>query len=128
MDLTLEFSDSEVAQVECLDGVLRIRFSAACVARAEGPSQPVQGYAQSVELRLFGVAATAALAGLIGRVVQGRIAVAGRWAARLALPSRIDAPIQLELGFAHRGALNVLGSGVECRFVGEPNFSESLAC
>ena len=128
MDLLLEFSDSEVALVEQLGPLLRVRFSAACVVRTAAPSQPVHGYAQSVELLLFGATATEPLVGLIGRVVQGRIAVSGRWAARLALPGRIDAPIQLELGFAHHGTLNVLGSGVECRFVGERNFSESLAC
>ena len=129
MELLLEFSDSEVARVEQLDGVLRVRFSAACVVRSATPSQPrVPGYAQSVELLLVGVAATDVPPDLMGRVVQGRIAVSGRWAARLALPDCIDAPIQLELGFAHHGTLNALGSGVACRFVGEPNFSESLAC
>ena len=129
MNLLLEFSDSEVAQVELLEGLFRVRFSAACVVRTAAPSQPLaRGHAQSVELLLFGATATEAPAGLIGRVVQGRIAVSGRWAARLALPDCIDAPIQLELGFAHHGTLNALGSGVACRFVGEPNFSESLAC
>ena len=129
MDLTLEFSDSEVAQVEQLDGLLRVRFSAACVVRIATPPQPpVHGYSQSVELLLFGATATEALAGLIGRVLLGRIAVSGSWASRLALPCRIDEPILLELGFAHHGSLNVAGEGVECRFTGEPNFSESLAC
>ena len=129
MELLLEFSDSEVARVEQLDGLLRVRFSAACVVRTAALSQPREhGYAQSVELLLFGATATEAPAGLIGRVVQGRIAVSGRWAARLALPGRIDAPVQLELSFAHHGTLTAQGSGVACRFVGDPNFSESLAC
>lgn len=128
MDLLLEFSDSEVAQVEQLGSVLRVRFSAACVVGSAAPSQPVHGYAQSVELLLFGASPSEPLAGLLGRVVQGRIAVAGRWAARLALPGRIDSPIQLELAFAHQGMLDVRGRGVECRFIGKPNFSESLAC
>ena len=129
MELLLEFSDSEVARVEQLDGLLRVRFSAACVVRPAAPSQPqVRGYAQSVELLLIGATSTEAPAGLIGRVVQGRIAISGCWAARLALPSRIDAPVQLELSFAHHGTLTALGSGAACRFVGEPNFSESLAC
>ncbi len=129
MDLLLEFSDSEVAQVEQIDGSLRVRFSAACVISSTPPSQPsVQGYAQAVELLLFGATATEPLAGLMGRVLRGRIAMSGSWAARLPLPSRIDAPVQLELGFAHQGTLTALGDGVECRFIGEPNFSESLAC
>ena len=129
MELLLEFSDSEVARVEQLDGLLRVQFSAACVVRPAAPSRPrLQAYAQAVELLLLGVTATAAPAGLLGRVVDGRIAVAGRWAARLALPSRIDAPIKLELSFAHHGTLTVLGSGLVCRFVGDPNCSESLAC
>ena len=129
MNLLLEFSDSEVAQVEQLDGSLRVRFSAACVVRTAASSQPpVQGYAQSVELLIFGARSTEALAGLIGRVAHGRIAATERWATRLALPCRIDGPVQLELGFANHGTLNVTGDGVACRFTGEPNFGESLAC
>ena len=128
MQHLVEFSDSEVGQIEQIGGELRLRFSAACVVRVETPSQPVHGYAQSVELVVFGARRTEAPSGLIGRVAQGRIAVAGRWATRLALPCRIDEPIRLELSFANHGTLNVTGDGVECRFMGEPNFSESLAC
>jgi hypothetical protein len=129
MDLLLEFSDSEVAQVELLAGSLRVRFAAACVVRSAAPLQAAtQGYAQSVELLLFEATATEPLSGLIGRVAQGRIAVAGRWAARLALPCRIDAPIQLELVFANHGTLNATGSALGCRFAVEPNFNEWLAC
>jgi len=129
MDLHLEFSDSEVAQVERREGVLRVRFSAACVVRSVAPSQaPMHGYAQSVELVIFWARSTEAASSLVGRVVLGRIAVTERWAARLALPCRIDEPVRLELSFANHGTLNVVGDGVECRFTGEPNFSESLAC
>jgi hypothetical protein len=129
LNLLLEFTDSEVGRVERGGDALRIHFSAAAVlevgavAKAQRP-----GYALAVELVVFGATVTSPSAEPMGRIAHGRLALAERWLTRLPLPHRAMEPVRLELRFAQHGEMDVVGIGLECRFVDEPNFNESLSC
>jgi hypothetical protein len=129
MHLMLEFSDSEVGRVERVGDQLRIHFSAAAVLQVDvaAPSDRA-GYARAVELVLFGAAVTPPAAEPMGRIAEGRLALAERWLTRLPLPHQAMLPVRLELRFAQHGEMSVVGSGVECRFADGPNFTESLSC
>jgi hypothetical protein len=81
-----------------------------------------------VELVLFGAAVTPPAAEPMGRIAEGRLALAERWLTRLPLPHQAMLPVRLELRFAQHGEMSVVGSGVECRFADGPNFTESLSC
>jgi hypothetical protein len=129
MKLLLELADSEVGRVEKAGDGLHIHLSAAAVLQFDGASgEKRSGYARAVELVLFGVTDAAPTTEPMGRIAHGRLAVAERWSAQIALPLRVMAPIRLELRFAQHGEMTVAGNGVECRFTEGPNFTESLSC
>ena len=129
MNLLLEFSDSEVGRVAWVGNQLRIHFSAAAVLQVDAASTAQRpGYARAVELVLFGATVTPPSAEPVGRIAHGRLALAESWLTRIPLPLQAMEPVRLELCFAQHGEMSVVGSGVECRFAGGPNFAESLSC
>lgn len=126
MDWLLDLADSEVAAVVDLADGLCLRFSAAAVRQRTGA---LAGHARGVELLLGGVSPPRPpLEGCLGRLAQGRVTVDGQWLPRLALPGEWRAAIELDLTFANHSALCLRGRSLVCRFVGEANCRESLAC
>jgi len=130
MKHSLVFADSEVVSVTATAKTIRLRFSAAHVIRSDiaDSSQPVEGFARGVELLLAGASLDKAEGELIGSLAQGRVEIDGEWSSSLALPSSAQGHVTLELAFANQSSLVLTASGIECRYEGEPNFSESLFC
>lgn len=128
--LLLLLSESEVAAVEPTGSGLRVRFSAACVRQSPpgGEGAPVQGYSQGLVLELPQARVIEDTRPLMGRLVDGRLEVAGQWRRDLPLPFAAGAPVRLHLAFAHRGAWTVEAADVRIGFEGPENFRESLAC
>lgn len=129
MALWLDFADSEVSAVAPSHDGVRIRMAAAHVLRSEaGAGKPVEGFARGVELLLPGAALDGAPGGFMGRISLGRVQIGGRWSSRLPLPFCAGGDVKLELAFANQSNLVLAASGIECRYEGEPNFSDSLFC
>jgi hypothetical protein len=128
--LLLLLSESEVAAVEPSGAGLRVRLSAACVLQRArgGHGAPVQGYSQGVVLELPQARVTEDTRPLLGRLVEGRLEVAGQWQRDIPVPYAAGAPVRLQLAFAHRGAWTVEATDVRIGFEGPENFRESLAC
>jgi hypothetical protein len=127
---TLLFSDSEVTAVASANGSVRILFSAAHVLR-DAPNtfeKPIEGFARGVELVLSGTNPGLALNEFIGRISFGRIFLENQWALQAALPCAMPGPVKLEFIFANQSHLEIAANGLECRFSGESNFFESMAC
>ena len=128
MPLTVAFADSEVASVTHVGTALHIRLAAASATRADAGQAPVHGHVAAMEWVLHGASVDAPLHDLFGRLTSGRVEIAGRWLAEVALPSHAAGPVRIELAFANRSALAAVGTAFECRVDGAPRFSESLAC
>ncbi|WP_157266098.1 hypothetical protein [Azohydromonas aeria] len=128
---TLMFADSEVAAVTAVATGIHIRLSAAHVLFLERPDagNSTEGFSRGVEILLPGAQwPDGALSGFMGRISEGRIRVGTAWAVKLPFPCSVSAPIQIELSFANQSHLELSAAGLECRFEGEANFSESLFC
>jgi hypothetical protein len=130
MTHSLTFDGSEVASVTASGRDVRIRLSAARVLRSESAdaNRLVEGFARGVELLMAGTSLDEAEGHFIGSISQGRVAISGAWSSVIALPSLHAGPVTLELVFANQSSLTLAASGIECRYDGEPNFSESLFC
>ncbi|WP_157118735.1 hypothetical protein [Azohydromonas lata] len=126
----LLFSDSEVAAVTLANGNVRILFSAAHVLRyaPNDFEKLIEGFARNVELVLSATMPGLTLNEFMGRISSGRIFVENQWARQAAFPHTISGPIKLELSFANQSHLDIETDGLECRFIGESNFFESMAC
>jgi hypothetical protein len=123
------FADSEIGGVTAAERAVHIRFSAAAVVRVGEPwARPSSGYAQSVELVLSQARPLELNREWMGRVADGRVAIAGRWLAHLPLPFDAAGPVELELGLANGSRLAVSATGLACRFFAEPNFNEAMSC
>ena len=118
-----DFSDSEVRRVEAQGPRLRVVFSAAQVRRGA-----TAGYAQSLEMVFEQATWTAALAECIGRLRDGHVTVAGARQSRLALPFESSGVLTAELVFGNGTLLSVRAASLLCRFTGDPQFLESMAC
>ena len=127
---SLFFPDSEVAATTAANGNIRILFSAAHVLHESSNSfeKPTEGFARNVELTLSGASPGATLNEFIGRISYGRLLAENKWAPQAALPCSMLGPVKLELTFANQSHLEIEADGLECRFRGEPNFFESMAC
>ena len=130
MPVTLEFEDSEISRVREYDGALLVEFSAAHVhgfqRTPDGASE--SGYAPSLVMTFEGAQWQGRLADCIGRLRAGRVIVDGIAQPRLALPSTVQCDIKAELQFANGTLLSVSGTGLNCRFGGEPRFVADLRC
>lgn len=128
---TLIFADSEVAAVTAVATGIHIRLSAAHVLFRDEPDadDATEGFSRGVEILLPGAQwPDGALSGFMGRISEGRIRIGTAWAVKLPFPCSVSAPIQIELSFANQSHLELTATGLDCRFEGEPNFSESLFC
>lgn len=126
--LIVAFADSEVARVTCAGDALTLRLSAAAATRAEAGHAPVHGHVTAVEWVLHGAGVEQPLQDLFGRLSGGHVEVAGQRLVQVALPSRAEGVVHLELAFANRSVLSATGTAFTCRVDGTPRFSESLAC
>jgi hypothetical protein len=112
------------------NGGIRILFSAAHVLR-ESPNsfeKATEGFAGNVELTLSTAKRDLTLNEFIGRISPGRLLAENKWMLHIALPCSMLGPVKLELTFATQSHLEIEADGLECRFGGEPNFFESMAC
>lgn len=126
----LYFADSEIASITADGGGVRILFSAAHLLHhePENNNKPAEGYARGVELVLTGTHSKASLENFMGRVSFGRAMMEGKWLSQLPLPCTMPGHITVEFDFANQSHIEIEASGLECRFTGEPNFFESMAC
>lgn len=126
----LAFADSEIAGITSGNDSVRILFSAAHVFHhaPENDDKPVEGYARDVELILTGAQPKAATDDFMGRISFGRAMMEGQWLLQLPLPCTITSRIAMEFGFANQSHFEIEAVSLECRFTGEPNFFESMAC
>jgi hypothetical protein len=128
---TLILADSEVAAATAVGAGIHIRLSAAhVILRGDsGTEKPTDGFSRGVELLMPGAQwKEGGLTGFVGRITEGRLCMDTAWALKISLPGRLNGPIKLELTFANHSYLELTATGLECRFEGEPNFSESLFC
>ncbi|MDZ5455440.1 hypothetical protein [Azohydromonas lata] len=126
----MSFADSEISAITCGDGIIRILFSAANVRQhnPENGSRPLEGYARGVEFILTGTNLEFEDEGLMGRVSFGRAMLDNKWTLQIPLPCSITGRIAMEISFANQSHLEIEATDLECRFTGEPNFFESMAC
>lgn len=126
----LAFADSEIASITFGKDNVRVLFSAAHVLHqaSENGDKLAEGYARGVELILTGTYPKAAKDDFMGRLSFGRAVMEGQWLLQLPLPCIIKSRVAMELGFANQSSFEVEAIGMECRFTGEPNFFESMAC
>jgi len=64
----------------------------------------------------------------IGRLVDGRVHVAGTWRAGLPLPVALEGPLPIELRFANQSALDFTATSLSLAAPPGAAFGESLAC
>jgi hypothetical protein len=126
----INFADSEVVTVISENVNILIRLSAAHVLRNDptNASKSVEGFAREVELMLSGVKPNQPTNELIGRIFSGRVLMKNQWTPQIPLPCTLSGPIKLELTFANQSHLEIEANSLECRFEGEANFFESMAC
>jgi len=130
MKLWLNFADSEVASVTNSAAGVVIRFSAAHVEQvpAAPDEKPVVGFSRGVSLVLAAATLANELGSLVGRVSHGRVAIASQWSSTIPLPLVETGPVILQLAFSNQSQLSLAAEGLGCRFDGDANFTESLAC
>ena len=126
----LVFADSEVASITFDEGSMRLLFSAAHVLRRDSGNndKPLEGYSRGVELFSPEARFKASTEIFMGRLSFGRTMTNGKWLLQLPLPGIITSRITIELSFANQSHLEMECASLECRFTGEPNFFESMAC
>lgn len=126
----LNFADSEVASIEFADGRTYIRFSAAHITQNDPANQqfPSNGFARFVELILATSKFDSTATEYIGRISNGRVRIQNQWIQQMPLPCLIIDSVILDLTFANQSHLEIEATSLECRYTGEPNFFESMAC
>jgi len=124
------FSDSEVASVAIEGDILRVRFAAAHVTEPDAATfaASLRGYLEGVELRLGSPGLALRPGAWIGRLVDGRVHVAGTWRAGLPLPVALEGPLPIELRFANQSALDFTATSLSLAAPPGAAFGESLAC
>lgn len=130
MHSSISLTDSEVAAVTSTSAGVHIRLSAAHVlcANPAHAGNAQEGFSRGVELLLSEARLAGTTDHFLGRLSSGRVLWGNQWSSRIPLPCATSGPVKLELTFANQSHLELTANGLECRFEGEPNFSESLSC
>ena len=130
MNLTFQFHDSEVRQVQAAGAAsadLDVAFSAAAV-RSPDRQNGADGYVLNLEMRLTGAAWSGTLADGVGRLSAGALCIDGVPLSPVPLPMARDGRVELTLNFTNGTLLSIAAVAIEFRFAGDVRFVESFAC
>lgn len=128
--LRFAFEDSEVAGVTADGSLLRVRFSAASVTRAEAGARPEPGHVGGLELCCDGARWQGDLPGAIGRLSGGSVEAGGQALTQLDLPAglRPPDPLVCELRFRQGHVLRIEAAALRIALPGDLRWAESFAC
>ncbi|CAN5473709.1 hypothetical protein BH11PSE9_BH11PSE9_13980 [soil metagenome] len=126
--ISLEFQDSEVANITVDGTTVVVRFSAAHVHRHADGTDRDAGYLKSLELVCSGGAVLQQDQGCVGRISAGLLTVAGEPMKRVRIPFETIGDATLELAFTNGSRFHAKASGVVVRVAGGSRFLESFAC
>ena len=130
MNLTFQFHDSEVRQVQAAGAAsadLDVAFSAAAV-RSPDRQNGADGYVLNLEMRLTRATGSGTLADGVGRLSAGALCIDGVPLSPVPLPMARDGRVELTLNFTNGTLLSIAAVAIEFRFAGDVRFVESFAC
>lgn len=127
MNLSLQFHDSEVRDVQATGEGLIVAFSAAAV-RSSDRRNGADGYVMNLEMLLTRATWSGAPADGVGRLSTGVLSIDDVPISPLPLPFARDGQVEVRLNFANGTLLSIAAAAVALRFSGEPRWVESYAC
>jgi hypothetical protein len=122
MSDALELNASRVSHIEWLAGVVRIRFSQACIHKSTGrPGRdPAKTWSQEAELVMLEAATSGPLPSLPNTVVEGFLEVGGIRHELIPLPFRRKVDARLYLKFTDGAVAEITGKRPFIELAGTP--------